>query len=238
MEKRSGDLSMEKYVIEIPDGIVGVLMSRAKAENSLLNKLRRACHPADIWIPFRRRSTDKYGSSNANNLRELIVKGDNLDIINKARIILYKYIKNEIGVDILQMNPLTEEQIVLEKPLLERYENNSESKLESQPRKHGMKRSAERCRSPPGKRRTTSSRQQEYSSTKSRDKKEKTDNNNHSRILPTHQPCPNRASEPRHPSKDVSPRGAGCYLRLMSAVGTCDDENEDIAKILNLPSKV
>ena len=237
MEKRSGNLNREEFVIEIPDRIVGVLMKGAKDKNSVMNNLRRACHPADVWIPFRDKDADScYRNSNAEILRKVIVKGSNLDIVNRARIILYKYIKNKIGFDILQMHPLNAEQIALEKPWLERYEYKIEGKSESKPRKD-VKRPAKRCSLPEQKKRAMSGSLQGGSSVKSIVlRKEETDDIQ-SHILVTPQPWPRKTiTPPEHPREYRSPKTAEGSLIVMSAVGTCDDdENEDIAKILELP---
>ena len=94
MKKRSGNLNREEFVIEIPDRIVGVLMKGVKDKNSVMNNLRRACQPADVWIPFRDKDADScYRNSNAEILRKMIVKGRNLDIVDRARIILISTLK-------------------------------------------------------------------------------------------------------------------------------------------------
>ena len=85
MEVRSGNISLEEFVIEVPDKIIGVLMRKVKEENSTLNNLRKACHPAKIWIPFR--ATDRL--MRPYDLRSLILRGQSKDIIGTARIILY-----------------------------------------------------------------------------------------------------------------------------------------------------
>ena len=241
MEKRSGDLKSKsgEFVIEIPDRIVGVLMKGAKDKNSVMNNLRRACHPADVWIPFRDKDADScYRNSNAEILRKMIVKGRNLDIVDRARIILYKYIKNKIGFDILQMHPLNAEQIALEIPWLERYEYKVEGKSESKSRKDVMKRPAKRCSLPEQKKRAmSSSLQEDPLSVKSIVvSKEETDDIQ-SHILVTPQPWPRKTiTPPEHPHEYRSLKTAEGSLIVMSAVGTCDDnENDDIAKILELP---
>ena len=67
-------------------------------------------------------------------------------------------------------------------------------------------------------------------------KKEETDAIQ-SHILVTPQPWPRKTiTPPEHPREYRSPKTAEGSLIVMSAVGTCDDdENEDIAKILELP---
>ena len=243
MGKSSGDVNMKKLVIEIPDRIVGKLMRKAKSYNSVLNKLRRACHPAEIWIPFRNSDIDS--CRNTHDMpRELIIRGDNGDIVNRARIILHKYIKNEIGVDIVQMNPLFEEQIALEKPWLERHEFKAQSSKSDSVRtkEDEPKTSAERCRyRSTRKRRNTSDCNHEHSSKKSKVEKEETGvGDPHISVTPKPGPRTAIKAEPEqgHLPKLKRLEEEECNMMIMSVVGTCDDENEDIAKILDLPNAV
>ena len=157
--------------------------------------------------------------------------------MRKKISVLYKYIKNKIGFDILQMHPLYAEQIALEKPWLERYEYKIEDKSESKPRKD-VKKPAKRCSIPEQKKKPMSGSRQEGSlSVKSIGvKKEETDDIQ-SHILVTPQPWPRKTiTPPEHPREYRSLKTAEGSLIVMSAVGTCDDnENDDIAKILELP---
>ena len=241
---------MKKLVIEIPDRIVGKLMRKARNYNSALNKLRRACHPADIWIPFR--DTDSVYRKELNRdycwnthdmVRELIIKGDNKDVVNRARIILHKYMKNEIGVDVVQMNPLFEEQTALERPWLERHEYKAQRiKTDSvRTKEEEMKTSAERCRDRSRKRKSSSDCQHEDSLRKSGVEKGKTGVHN-PHISATPKPGPRTAMkadpDQGHLRKLKRLEEAEGDLMIMSVVGTCDDENEDIAKILDLPTAV
>ena len=226
MEERSGDRNNIRFEAEVPDRIVGALMRGARDRNSDMNKLRRACHPANIWIPFR--NTDAIIYRNTDIMRRVIVTGDKLDIVNRARIILYKHIRNEIGADILQMLPLAEEQSTLEGPWLEMYELKSSSKSESQPKRNTKRvADAERCRSPIRKLSAVPSSQPVGSSLAKSigNKKEKTDINSQ-HILVTPLPWPRKANRAQeHPHRQRSSAAAEGSLIVVSAVGTCDDDD-------------
>merc|ERR1719318_816494 len=101
-------------------------------DDSVMSNLRTLCHPAKICIPSRA------GDSNMNLERELIVTGESQDVVDSARLSIWKFIREEIGVDIVQMNPLIQEQIDLETPWLEMFESGSVSRPSS-PQASGLR---------------------------------------------------------------------------------------------------
>jgi len=126
MDRRSADLNFGvEFVIRIPDNVVGLLKRKAREDDSVMSFLRILCHPANIWIPSR--ALD----SNMNTERKLMVTGESQDVVDRARLSIWKFIREEIGVDILQMNPLIQEQIALETPWLEMFESGSVSRQRS-----------------------------------------------------------------------------------------------------------
>ena len=73
-----------------------------------------------------------------NKERKLIVTGESQDVVDRARLSIWKFIREEIGVDIVQMNPLIQEQIDLETPWLEMFESGSVSRPSS-PQASGLR---------------------------------------------------------------------------------------------------
>ena len=105
MDCGSADMkqSTVEFIIRIPDNVVSVLMRKAKDDDSVMSYLRTLCHPAKICILVRARDR------NMNTERRLILTGESQDVVDSARISIWKFIRKEIGVNILQMNPLIQE---------------------------------------------------------------------------------------------------------------------------------
>jgi len=245
MEVRSGHSNLEEFVIEVPDRIIGVLMRKVKEENSTLNNLRKACHPAKIWIPFR--ATDRL--MRPHDLRRLIIRGESKDIIDTARIILYQFIKNETGIDIVQMHPLISEQIALERPWLELFASYScdmsfsshlsgRTLLQEHKQETHLKRKSvgySDCESSPTKK---CSKIDE--SNIANDELTKVDDDDNPHIIVTPEPWPHKTIKGPVPvlyphESEGGIESTEASLIVISAVGKCDDDNQEIARILELP---
>ena len=103
-EKQDTGVNNITVEFSIPDDVVGVLMSKVKEDNSVMNYLREICSPAVIWIPFR---------DGQRFVRKLIITGQFAEEVDDARFILYNFIRSEIGFDLAYLHPIYEAQVTM-----------------------------------------------------------------------------------------------------------------------------
>jgi hypothetical protein len=90
-----------KIMVEcsIPESVVDVLLVRAKQQDSIMSCLRSICYPATLWIPCRE-------GNNKSQVRRLLFTGWTKQIVDDARVTIYNFICDDIGVNIPNLHPV------------------------------------------------------------------------------------------------------------------------------------